>query len=289
MSEWPEPLTTIDQDISGLDGFMLNAQQLMSSELFALATGDEFKAAVALWCRAWQQYPAGSLPNDDRVLAAFSGSGQRWRKVKEMALRGFVLCSDGRLYHKTLCEDVARAAEAKRKRAERTKAATDARKKERGVERNVDRDVAQNDDVTTSHRQDGTGQEGIEKGNLSVSKKRGSRLPDDFHPDQSCNDLCRDLGFSKASAQNEYSKFKDYWISQPGQKGVKTDWQATFRNWLRKAAEGKPHGSTASFGKNSRTNIDDAWDRLDAAYDSLKQGEIGSGEAAGAGDSEPLA
>ncbi len=28
-------------------------------------------------------------------------------------------------------------------------------------------------------------------------------------------------------------KFRDYWISQPGQKGVKLDWSATWRNWVR--------------------------------------------------------
>src|SRR5262245_26330048 len=93
----PEPFTTPDIDVRDLDGFMLNAERLMASELFALATGDEFKAAVALWCRAWKQVPAASLPNDDRILAAFSGAGSKWRKVRDMALRGFILCSDGRL------------------------------------------------------------------------------------------------------------------------------------------------------------------------------------------------
>jgi phage terminase Nu1 subunit (DNA packaging protein) len=28
--------------------------------------------------------------------------------------------------------------------------------------------------------------------------------------------------------------FVDYWIAQPGQKGVKTDWDATWRNWMRR-------------------------------------------------------
>lgn len=104
------PLTTSSHDVSGLDGFMLNTDLLMASELWALATGDEFKAAVGLWCRAWKQTPAGSLPDDDKVLAAFSGAGKSWPKVKAMALRGFVKCSDGRLYHTTLCSDVVRAA-----------------------------------------------------------------------------------------------------------------------------------------------------------------------------------
>ena len=46
-----------------------------------------------------------------------------------MALRGFVLCADGRYYHRVLCEDVLRAAEAKDARRERTAAATRARQR----------------------------------------------------------------------------------------------------------------------------------------------------------------
>lgn len=92
-----------------MPGFMLDTEQLRQSELWAISTGEEFKAAVGLWCRAWLQKPPGSLPHDDRVLASWSGAGKRWAKVREVALRGFVLCSDGRLYHPVLCQDAHRA------------------------------------------------------------------------------------------------------------------------------------------------------------------------------------
>jgi hypothetical protein len=82
----------------------LDTARLLDSDLFALATGDEFKAAITLWCKAWQQIPAGSLPNDERVLAHLAGAGTKWKKVREMALRGFVECADGRLYHPTICQ-----------------------------------------------------------------------------------------------------------------------------------------------------------------------------------------
>ena len=140
MIDLPSPLVPPDTDIKDLDGFMLNTEKLMASELWALSTGEEFKAAVALWCRAWKQTPPGSLPEDDRVLAAFSGAGSRWKKIRDMALRGFVKCSDGRLYHAVLCEDVLRAARKKAERRGRTKAATEARQKQRDVERDVERD-----------------------------------------------------------------------------------------------------------------------------------------------------
>lgn len=36
---------------------------------------------------------------------------------------------------------------------------------------------------------------------------------------------------------NETARFVDYWRAQPGQRGVKTDWPATWRNWMRKAQD----------------------------------------------------
>ena len=98
------PLVPADCDLRGLPWMPVDTVRLLDSDLFALSTGEEFKAAVALWCKAWQQVPAASLPSDDRVLAHLSGAGARWKKVKEQALRGFVTCSDGRLYHPVIAE-----------------------------------------------------------------------------------------------------------------------------------------------------------------------------------------
>lgn len=113
-----EPLVAADVDLTRLESFMLNAPKLLGSELVALSTGDEFKAAVMLWCRAWGQ-PRCSLPDDDRVLASFAGYQRDlrgWAKVRDMALRGWVKCSDGRLYHPTLAAEASRAYKAKKQR-----------------------------------------------------------------------------------------------------------------------------------------------------------------------------
>lgn len=116
MSDLPAPLTPADCDVRALDTFDLNVERLMSSELVAVSTGDEFKAAVLLWCRAWKQVPAASLPDDDRILASFAGLAiTKWRKVRAGALRGFIKCFDGRLYHPMLA-DLAIKGDARRKR-----------------------------------------------------------------------------------------------------------------------------------------------------------------------------
>ena len=125
MTDLPNPLTPADCDCTDLDGFMLNVERLMASELVALSSLEVIGAALLLWSRAWKQRPAASLPDDERVIAAFAKLPvQRFRKIRSEVLRGFVKCSDGRLYHRTLSVEAIGAFE--RKMAFRKKRETDA-------------------------------------------------------------------------------------------------------------------------------------------------------------------
>lgn len=99
----PQPMTPPDCNLRGLPWMPLETGRLLDSDLFLLSTGDEFKAAVALWCKSWNQIPGGSLPSDERLLEALSGS-RSWKKVRDMAMRGWVKCSDGRLYHPVIAD-----------------------------------------------------------------------------------------------------------------------------------------------------------------------------------------
>lgn len=91
-------------DLRGLPWMPVDTERLLNSDLWALSTPEEFKVAFRLWCKAWQQVPASSLPDDDRILAELSGTGRRWKKLRQVALRGFVKCSDDRLYHPVIAE-----------------------------------------------------------------------------------------------------------------------------------------------------------------------------------------
>jgi hypothetical protein len=85
----------------------LDVVRLRDSDIATIASGEGFRAAVMLWCAAWHQVPAASLPNDDRMLARLAGYGRDldgWKEVKEDAIRGFVECSDGRIYHPEIAE-----------------------------------------------------------------------------------------------------------------------------------------------------------------------------------------
>ncbi len=117
----PAPPVTSDCDIRGMLFMPLDVQRLRDSHLFITASGEEFKAAVALWCKSWSQVPAASLPDDDRILADYSCAGARWPKVKAMALHGWVRCSDGRLYHAVVAEKAAEAWAKRQEQRERSR------------------------------------------------------------------------------------------------------------------------------------------------------------------------
>lgn len=111
----PDPLVPPHVDLRDLDGFMLNTERLLASELIAIGSGDEIRAALILWARSWKQLPAASLPDDDRVLAGFAMvSPAKWKRIRSGALHGFTPCSDGRLYHRVLAKEALSAWERKR-------------------------------------------------------------------------------------------------------------------------------------------------------------------------------
>jgi hypothetical protein len=62
--------------------------------------------------------------------------------------------------------------------------------------------------------------------------KRGSRLAQDFVLSKEWIEFCVSQRPDLHPAQT-FDQFKDYWTAQAGQKGVKLDWDATWRNWVR--------------------------------------------------------
>ena len=94
----PSPLVPQDVDLRDFAGMWLDVGRVLKSETWRLGTSDEKAAAITLWMESWHEVPAGSLPNNDRLLSKLSQS-ERWPKSKAHALRNWVECSDGRLYH----------------------------------------------------------------------------------------------------------------------------------------------------------------------------------------------
>lgn len=115
MSDCP-PMTPPDCDLRDFAFMPLDVARLRDSDLAVKADGESFRCAVLLWCASWHQVPAASLPDDDDVLAQLAGFGRvkkEWLRCRDGALRGWVMCSDGRLYHPVVAEKAVEAWRAK--------------------------------------------------------------------------------------------------------------------------------------------------------------------------------
>lgn len=126
----PDPRSSPDCDMRGLEWMPLHVVDLPDSDLYLFSTGDEFKAAVTLMCKSWRQVPAGSLPNNDEVLAMLSGA-RDWTMVKAMAMREWVLCSDGRWYHPRIAAKAMEALPGRQEFAEKKTAEAQRKERER--------------------------------------------------------------------------------------------------------------------------------------------------------------
>ena len=107
MGEVVDPLTPPECDLRDYGYFPLEIVRLFGSEFNAVATDSEWRAGITLCVKSFHQVPAGSLPDDDISLARLAEFGRdlkTWRKVKAVAMRGFVKCSDGRFYHPVVAE-----------------------------------------------------------------------------------------------------------------------------------------------------------------------------------------
>lgn len=72
-----------------------------------------------------------------------------------------------------------------------------------------------------------------EEGKPSSQKNRGTRLPRDWVLPVEYVEWALSQQWPEHVIRAEADKFRDYWHSVAGQKGVKLDWQATWRNWMR--------------------------------------------------------
>lgn len=71
--------------------------------------------------------------------------------------------------------------------------------------------------------------------NKKGAPKGATRLPDDFEPNPDSWDVMVEH-FPWVDVKLETHKFRDYWASAT-RNAMKKDWQAAWRNWVRRAAE----------------------------------------------------
>jgi hypothetical protein len=225
----------------------LLGERLLTSDFDARCNDAEWRAGVTLWWRAWQQVPAGSLPNDDAALAGLAGyrrDPRGWAKVRANALHGFVLCSDGRLYHPVICE-LAQTAWKKRETWRRLKAG---QRKGQGEGQTQDVHPSVQVDTPVDNKRprpvkgEGEGFSTSEANASSVEAapaappaKRKTALPAGFEvPIDWIAWAIEDEGKPAAWVYDQRKRFVDYWR---GTGKPMADWQAVWRNWIRRAEE----------------------------------------------------
>lgn len=84
--------------------------------------------------------------------------------------------------------------------------------------------------------------EGEQRSDTSRGKPRSdraTRIPDGWTPAAE-EQLQTEAQAADVDLHRELERFRDYWQAQGGQRGRRVDWQATWRNWLRKAIDDKP-------------------------------------------------
>jgi uncharacterized protein YdaU (DUF1376 family) len=190
----------------------------------------EHGAYLLLLMTAWRT-PDCSLPDDDKMLARWAGlDGRRWSQIKPQVMAMWTL--EGNCWtQKRLSKEaswVRKNAEAKRASGSaggRAKALKEQEAALAALQIRHGETVAPTPTPIIEKEDNPNG--------LSKKDRRGSRLPDDWEPDELPLSIHPPPGLVEAEAD----KFRDYWTAQPGQKGVKLDWQATWRNWMRKAME----------------------------------------------------
>ncbi len=308
----PEPLTPEGCDLSNFPYFSFDAAKFRDSDFALTVDPAAGFRAVMLWSAAWHQKPAASLPNNDKVLFRLSGcmSMDEWLSIKEEALYGFVLCSDGRLYHKYLAEHARKAFSKSRK----AKAAVASRKdrqpdpvqKPNGRKANVEQTF--NDDSTNVPTNVVLGEErrgeGEESNNPLNPPLEGEEEKSDFDPESiDIEKFDEPVVFQgewiadprmREAFESVFEKYEvaptellwelisegfiDHWtnLNSRTAKAKRVAWVSTFRNHVRAKADSRAWSwkkEQEASGTSAPQYIHDAFDQIWESMPLVKIGE----------------
>lgn len=102
----------------------------------------------------------------------------------------------------------------------------------KNVDKNVD-NSGQTGTIVTQKEEEEEKEE--KKSKRERARNRASRLPEDWSLPEDWKTWATKEGHP--SPEKAAARFRDYWIAVPGQKGLKRDWLATWRNWIRRDIE----------------------------------------------------
>lgn len=151
---------------------------------------------------------------------------------------------------------------------------TDRQKRHREKKRQSNGDVTESKRKRNAQSTDNREEKGIAK---AIPKKTvKAALPPNWFPNEGAREFAHSLGFTAPEMEQQVDAMADY---AAGRDWRMADWNATFRNWLRKA---KHYGSNRQAPpRNTRA---DSFAKATAVIDEMRRRENGSGETDGSAD-----
>lgn len=201
--------------------------------LDAAATG----AYMLLLCHYWRKE---ELPGSPIELARIARlSAHKW-KIICPTLQAFFY--DG-WKHKRMEEELERAYEISGKRRDA------ANKRHQNGHADVSANVVQMHAQSQSQAQIKT-KPSLRSGTHAPVSPRGARLPEGWTPNEADYAFALSVLGNASAVSQQMDRFHDYYRAQAGQKGVKADWGAAWRNWCRRSREVQ-HGGRSARGSKS--------------------------------------
>jgi uncharacterized protein YdaU (DUF1376 family) len=162
------------------------------------------------------------LPDDIEALAFQLGIDE---KTVQLILVSYFRLEDG-CWHHTRCDaEIKEYKQLIHKRSKAGKASAEHRANTSSTP------VEQVSDTQPTDVQLTNNHEPVTNNHIKEKRSRGSRFDLQEMPD-SWIDFCKQER-PDLEPRKTFDAFRDYWIAQPGSNGVKADWTATWRNWVR--------------------------------------------------------
>jgi len=249
-NEIPDPPYSADTTANGWHP-ELHIDRIWSSDTWTLAEDDERPWLLRTWFECWRSVPVGSMPAERRLFARRIGCKTAFLEAHaEILLRGWVLHSDGALYHTFISSQVNAMLDKRRKSAKKVAEWREKQKEKENKEQkeSVTGYIAQcNGNVPVSNRQEQE-QEQEQDIYMALSAPETDEKPKQkkfVRPTVAeVGDYIREKGFGFSA-----ERFVAYYDSNGWKvgKGAMKDWKAACRTWQLNHADSAPSSTTALF------------------------------------------
>lgn len=243
--------------MSKAPAFQFYPSDFLTDENVVLMSLSERGAYITLICYCWKE---GSIPNDLKLLARLcGGNASEMQEIWDGIKNCFIPSENdpNRLVHPRLIAEENKQKEYSAKQRENAKKRWGQAKAENNdsMPEQCDGIANRHQDGNALHLQSSSSPSGIEKERsatgVTKAQPKGTRLSPEWRPSEELLQWSRQER-PDINPLNEIGYFHDYWKSISGKDGVRLDWDATWRNWIRRSRNNnsglsnKPRGSQIS-------------------------------------------